>query len=634
MREKLSQKLKSQIQRIIDRLRITNFLRMVYFKLAPYGTQRYKLSRKLLRHILNNFRLLNIRYQYWIKHFDTLKEKDLQQYHEKIEVMPRKPLLSVIMPVFNPNVKYLEEAIISVRKQIYPQWELCIADDASTKPGVRELIKKYVESDQRIKAVFREHNGHISAASNSALRLASGEFIVLLDHDDILHPLSLYYVASEITSYPEVAVIYSDEDKLTARGKRIDPYFKSDFDYELLLCQNMVSHLGAYKTSTVHKVGGFRIGLEGSQDYDLLLRVIEQIEHHQIRHIPKMLYHWRISKQSVSTSTDIKPYALEAGVRALQDHLSNQEIDAEINNYGKYGFNIKYAEPQTEPHMACFIKSDQISDQLIQSIDSLFENTDFKDLRLYIITDQNQLNHQALEILQKINPTKIDLISNVGPLDYHQVINSTINQINADYLGFIDPACLSFSDRWLENLISIARNPEIGMVSPRLVYKNALIHSCGVVLGADAVANHLFNGAPQIGPDFYFGWAHLNKGYSALPTGCLLIKRSAFQMVGGFDFDYQNENACIIDFCLKIREHGLRNIMTPSVNVVVNQDQTQANLYSNGELILIENDKDLLYKRWKNYFTNDPSFNPNLTIYHGKPMVSKSPRGSNLKASE
>ncbi len=631
MRDKFSQKLDSQIKKIKDRFRITTFLRTIYFKLAPYGTQRYKLSRKFLRFFLNNFRLLNIRYQYWIKHFDSLSAKDLQQYDKKITMMPRKPLLSIIMPVFNPNIKYLEEAINSVREQIYPQWELCIADDASTKPGVRELIRKYVKTDQRIKAVFRKHNGHISAASNSALGLASGEYIVLLDHDDKLHPLALYYIAQEITSHPEAVVIYSDEDKLTAGGKRIDPYFKSDFDYELLLCQNMVSHLGAYKTMAVRQIGGFRIGLEGSQDYDLLLRVIEQNEHNQIYHIPRILYHWRISKQSVSTSTDVKPYALEAGTRALQEHLSNQEIDAEIKNYGKYGFNINYAKPQTDYHVACFINSEQISNQTIQGIESLLENTDHKNLRLYITTGPNNLDPQTRERLEYINPTQINLITNKEPLDYLKIIHSTINQKRADYLGFIDPACLSFSDQWLENLISMAHNPGIGAISARLVYENAYIHSCGIILGADDVANHLFNGVPLIGPDFYFGWAHLNKGYSALSTGCVIINRSNFQMVGGFDFDYQNKIASMIDLCLKLKEHGLRNIVTPYANVVVNKTHIQAKSKSNGALILNEEDKGLLSKRWKNYFKNDPAFNPNLTIHHGKPMVSKSPRGSKIR---
>ncbi|MFO8054968.1 MAG: glycosyltransferase [Bacteroidales bacterium] len=263
-----------------------------------------------------------------------------------------------------------------------------------------------------MKAVFRKQNGHISAASNSALSLASGDYLVLLDHDDKLHPLALYFVSKEIKSHPESVVIYSDEDKLTERGKRIEPYFKSDFDYELLLGQNMVSHLGAYKSEIIRKIGGFRIGLEGSQDYDLLLRVIEQIELHQIRHIPKVLYHWRISKQSVANTVDVKPYALEAGIQALQDHLLNQEINAEVKTYERYGYKIKYAIPHPEPHVTCFIKSEQASDRLIQNIDSLVENTNYNKLSLFITIDKGNSDPQIIDTLQKIKPSQINFLYN------------------------------------------------------------------------------------------------------------------------------------------------------------------------------------------------------------------------------
>jgi len=621
MIKKLKQKLKTRINNLKDRLQITTILRTMYFKLAPYGTRRYKISRKLLRGIFNNFRLLNIRYQYWIKHFDTIDQEEIQQITENIRLMSEKPLLSVIMPVFNPDIKHLEKAIASVQNQIYPHWELCIADDASTKPGIREVIQKYIKADQRIKAVFREENGHISAASNTALDIASGEYIVLLDHDDKLHPLALYYVAQEISSHPESEVIYSDEDKLTGRGKRIDPYFKSDFDYELLLCQNMVSHLGVYKTATVRKIGGFRIGLEGSQDYDLLLRVIEQIERHQIRHIPKVLYHWRISKQSVATSVDVKPYALEAGAKALQDHLSNQEINAEVKTYKKYGYEINYAIPDPEPYVTCFIKTKQASDLLIQSLYSLFENTGYENLKLYVTIEKNQRDDHLLESIRKINPNQINFLFNEGPSDYLEIINPIIKNEKADFLGFLDSACMSYSDRWLETIISIASNTSIGAVSPKLVYESKLIHSCGVILGVNELPKHLFNGVSQAGPDYYFGWSNLNKGYSALPAGCILVNRAKFQLAGGFNFDCQNDNARIIDLSLKLKELGLRNIMTPNANIIVSKAQTQATTKSNGELIISTKDKKNINKRWEKWVKNDPAFNPNLTIHHGKPMV-------------
>lgn len=225
------------------------------------------------------------------------------------------------MPVYNTNPKWLSQAIESVRNQIYSHWELCIADDASTERSVIDLLKKYEETDSRIKVVYREKNAHIAAASNSALALAKGDFIALLDHDDKLPEHALYWVAETINKNPEARLLYSDWDSLDENGVRLPGYFKPDFNYELLLAQNCVSQLGVYSRELVCELGGFREGYDGSQDYDLALRVVAAISHNQIVHIPRILYHWRNHSGSVSRSSSEK--CQEAGRRAVADHLQS-----------------------------------------------------------------------------------------------------------------------------------------------------------------------------------------------------------------------------------------------------------------------------------------------------------------------
>lgn len=234
-------------------------LRSIYLRLAPKGSKLYALTHIFLR------KLLNARYSYWIRHFDTYNQEQHQVILKELTLLSTKPLISVLMPVYNPNPEFLDQAIRSVLNQIYPYWELCIADDASTISGVKDVIEKHHKSEPKVKVVYRTTNGHISAASNTALAMARGDFIALLDHDDLLHPLALFEVAKEINAHPDSVVIYSDEDKITPRGSRIDPYFKSDFDPDLFLSQNMVSHLGVYLRKAIVNIGGFRAGLEGSQ---------------------------------------------------------------------------------------------------------------------------------------------------------------------------------------------------------------------------------------------------------------------------------------------------------------------------------------------------------------------------------
>lgn len=284
-------------------------------------------------------------YHEWIERYDTLGPAQVAQAMALLDTLIKKPLISVIVPTYNSAPDDLEAMIESVRKQIYPHWELCVADDASTDSSVREVLQAWQAKDKRIKVVYREENGHISEASNSALTVATGEYIALLDHDDILPAHALLLVARYIGMHPAGRLFYSDEDKLDPSGKRTAPYFKPDWNPVLALTQNLFSHLGVYERTLVEEAGGFRKGFEGSQDYDLALRCISIAGAECIVHIPHVLYHWRITSKSTSGGQNRKPYALNAAVRAVNEFLQHSRIMAVVEPiFGDSGLlRVRYA---------------------------------------------------------------------------------------------------------------------------------------------------------------------------------------------------------------------------------------------------------------------------------------------------
>jgi glycosyltransferase involved in cell wall biosynthesis len=246
-------------------------------------------------------------YAEWVRRYDTRNVADRANMRAHQANFAHKPLISVLMPTYNPRADWLVEAIESVRKQIYPHWQLCIADDASSDPTIRPILERYASQDSRIKIVIRSQNGHISAASNSALELVTSEWVALLDHDDILPDHALFWVAYTINAQPDVRLIYSDEDKIDETGRRFDPYFKSDWNPDLFYSHNMFCHLGVYQTALIRAVGHFRMGFEGAQDYDLALRCIEKVDAKQISHIPRVLYQWRAHAESTGSQPTANP---------------------------------------------------------------------------------------------------------------------------------------------------------------------------------------------------------------------------------------------------------------------------------------------------------------------------------------
>lgn len=559
---------------------------------------------------------LNPRFDYadWLKIYNTLSVADVDKMKVKISEQKHQPLISIVMPTYNPNIAWLIEAIESVQAQIYTHWELCIADDYSTNPKVRETLQSMAIRDQRIKLALREQNGHISAASNSALALAQGEWVVLMDHDDVLPIYALYYVAQTINQHPDAQMIYSDEDKIDEQGTRIDPYFKCDWNLDLFYSHNMFSHLGVYRKTLIDRVGGFRIGLEGSQDYDLALRCIEQIDHQHIHHIPRVLYHWRVHAQSTAQSSEAKPYAAIAGQKALNEHFQRTQLNAQclLLDFGMY--RTQYALPERLPLVSLIIPTKNAQKLVKQCVESILGKTTYPNYEI-IIVDNASDDEQAVTYFKQLanGHSNIRVIRDDRPFNYSQLNNNAVEHANGELIGLINNDIEVISPDWLSEMVGIALQKDVGAVGAKLYYSNDTVQHAGVVLGICGVAGHAFKRACRDAFG-YFGRAKLISAYSAVTAACLIVRKSIFLEVGGLDEVNLTVAFNDVDFCLKVKQAGYRNVWTPYAEMYHYESISRGAEDTPIKKARFKREIDFMRQRWEGIILNDPAYNPNLAL--------------------
>ncbi len=528
-----------------------------------------------------------------------------------IPQLPVKPLLSIIMPVYNPCVEFFIAALDSVLAQNYPHWELCIADDASTDSSISEIIKSYMQQDSRIKAVFRPDNGDICAALNSALTLATGEFIVLLGQDDLIPTHALYHVAVEINRYPDVQLIYSDEDKINEFGHRVDPHFKSDWNPDLFYSLNIFSHLGVYRTELVHKVGGFRLGYEGAQDYDLVLRCIKSIDADGIRHIPRILYHWRAHTASTALSHANKDYASLAGYRALQNYFSESLI--KVNTTDVLGtYRVRYPLPDKLPLVSLIIPTRDQVDVLRKCIESLQNKTAYPNFEVLVLDNQSQ-DPTALAYLASLSQdSRFKVISYNAPFNYSAINNYAVTLAQGEIIGLVNNDIEAINTDWLHEMVSHAVRPEVGAVGAKLLYSDNTIQHAGFILGLGGLAGH----SHKYFDENSWGYYHrprLAQTLSAVTAACLLVKKELFERVDGLDEQNLTVAFNDVDFCIKLREAGFRNIYTPYAKLYHHESISRGQENSPEKQARFLSEVAFMQKKWGDILKNDPYYNPNLT---------------------
>ena len=531
----------------------------------------------------------------------------------KMAQFPFKPVISVVMPIYNPPLQFLKEAIDSVRNQIYPHWELCIADDASTDPEILNYLRRLESQDKRIKVLLRPHNGHIVAASNSALTLATGDFVALLDHDDVISSDALFWVVDAVNRHPDASVLYSDEDKIGVDGMRCDPYFKSDWNLELFLSQNMISHLGVYRRSLLKEVGGFRLGYEGSQDYDLALRCLLELVPTQIVHIPRVLYHWRILPGSTALSSGEKSYAQTAGHRALSDYLAASNLGGQVESLPNGFYRIHPQLPDVLPLVSLIIPTRNAEQLMRQCIDSILCQTTYPNYEILII-DNGSDDPSALAYFSELNQhARIRVIRDDNEFNYSALNNHAVAQARGELIALINNDIEVITPGWLEEMVGIALRPGVGAVGARLWYPNDTLQHGGVIIGLGGVAGHAHWGIRRDDPG-YFGRAVLTQVLSGVTAACLMVRKSVFEQVNGLDEVNLKVAFNDVDFCLKLNEAGYRNVWTPYAELYHHESATRGTDDSPEKKARFASEEQYMHSRWGHLFSNDPYYNVNLAL--------------------
>ncbi len=524
----------------------------------------------------------------------------------------KKPKISIIMPVYNVDPKWIDLAINSIQKQWYKNWELCIADDCSTNKDTIEYLKNV--NDPRIKIKFLENNQNISGASNEALKLVSGEYVALMDNDDELTTDALYEVVKAINeSDPDL--IYSDEDKIEIDGTYSDPHFKPDFSYELFLSQNYMSHFGIIKKEIIDKIGGFTIGLEGSQDYDLYLKVLDITKN--IYHISKVLYHWRKIPGSTAAEYSDKSYAQDAGKKALQNYLQRNSISANVNNGQTPGTYKVFYDIQGEPLISIIIPFKDQPKLLKQCIDSILKKSTYTNFEIIGISN-NSSQQDTFSLMKKYEKSdqRIKFYEYNISFNYSKINNYALNYCSGEHLVFLNNDIEIISENWIEELLTHSQREDVGAVGAKLYFPNNTIQHAGIAMAPSTMHGVilLYQGLDR--NDYgYISRLKCINNYSAVTAACMMVKKDKFIEVGKFD----DENLQIafndVDLCLNLQEKGYRNIYTPYCEAYHYESASRGYDISLEKLERLEKEKFNLKQKHKHIFnTYDPYYNQNLSL--------------------
>lgn len=535
----------------------------------------------------------------------------IQKMKKNMESFKLKPTISIIMPVYNVDEKWLHLAIDSVLKQIYENWELCIADDASTKPHIRPILLEYAKKDPRIKIKFLEKNQNIAGASNEALSMVTGQYVGLLDNDDEIYPDALYEVAKAINNNENLEIIYSDENHISPEGERIDPFFKPDYSPDLLMTCHYMVHLMVYKTSLLHELGGFRRGFDGSQDYDLILRAVEKTN--QIHHIPRLLYGWRNIPSSTASGGNVKPYAQIAAKKALEEALKRRKINGTPEYISELGyFKINYNITK-KPLVSIIITTRDRPDLLSRLLSSIEKKTTYDNYEI-IVVDHLSKTKEALEFFKSL---RHKVIRYEKEFNISNLFNFAEKHANGEYLLTMNDDLEVITENWIESMLGPCQRNEVGIVGAQLIYPDAsaklgfitgqTIQHAGVILGVGGIAGHAFRHIYHL-DNGYFGFNKTIRNYSAVTGACMLIKRDVYKKVNGYDSVLKvayND----VDFCLRVRKEGYLVVYTPYAKLYHYEGASRG--FSQPS-----DDAQTFVNRWKNVLVKrDPYYNVNLTLF-------------------
>ncbi|MEI3258394.1 MAG: glycosyltransferase family 2 protein [Faecalimonas umbilicata] len=582
-------------------------------KVSPYNIKKGILY---LRHygpkefwvkLTERFQADDVDYEQWYENHKALPEELEKQKNEKWK---RKPLISIVVPVYNTPQVFLRQMIESVQNQSYSEWELCIGNASPENKEMKKILEEY-KNDARIKEVEIPENKGISQNTNRAMEIASGELIGLLDHDDLLAPNALYEIAKAVNEHPDAEVIYTDEDKVTTDLKEhFQPHLKPDFNLDLLRSNNYICHFFVASRDLIKRVGGFRPEFNGAQDYDLILRCTEQAK--QIVHIPKILYHWRVHKASTADNPASKMYAFDAGKRAIEEHLVRCRTKGTVQHTKDLGFyRVKY-EVCGEPLVSIIIPNKDQSEALKKCLDSIREKTSYRNYEI-IIVENNSEEPETFAFYKKIAGEKIKVVTWEGEFNYSAINNFGVRHARGDYLLLLNNDVEIINGDWLTEMLSHCQRKEVGIVGAKLYYPDNTIQHAGIIIGIGGVAGSVFVGLPRA----FSGYLHkasIQLDLSAVTAACMLVKRSVFEQVGGLEEKLKvafND----VDFCLRVREKGYLVVYDPYAELYHYESKTRGAEDTKEKIRRFQTEIEYMRSRWIGLLKKgDPYYNCNLSL--------------------
>ncbi len=563
-------------------------------------------------------------YGQWNQAFARFDPELRRRLTQRVDLLAHRPRFSVVMAAYNTDRRFLAEAIDSVLDQIYPDFELVVADDASSDPGVAEVVAAAAARDSRVRYLRRDENGGIAAATNTAIGAAGFEWVVFMDHDDTIAPWALLHVALAIARRPSAQLLYSDEDKLDERGRLFMPYFKSDFDPVLLLGQNYVCHLTTVRKDLVGRLGGLRSEFDGSQDWDLVLRVAEAVDRADIVHIPLVLYHWRSHRDSTSKTSAAKPWALDAGRRAVAAALARRGVAGSVEEVEGTGFaRVRYALPERPPLVSVMVPT-RDGRYLERCLDSLLERTDYPDFEVLVI-DNGSVEPGTRRLLERLGE-RVRVHRDDREFNYSALHNAAVPACRGTVLALLNDDTEVVDGGWLSAMVAQLLQPGVGAVGAKLVYPDGRIQHAGVVLGPNALAGHVgqFSARADLG---YFGRTALASEFQAVTAACVVVRRATWERLGGLDEELKvafND----IDFCLRVGEAGERVTYTPLAELVHHESASRGDDQTGERFVRFMGEVLWMRDRWGGAILHDPYYNPNLARGHRLYELAYPPRVS------
>jgi GT2 family glycosyltransferase/SAM-dependent methyltransferase len=566
-----------------------------------------RLSAVLERHALTAD--LYADYAEWIARYDRLDDARRSELRALAEGLGWRPLISVLLPTYESNLPELRAAVESVRAQLYSHWELCIVDDGSRKPGLKEYLAQ-LQADPRIRIGRNTRNEGISATLNAALAMAQGDFVAFLDHDDLLHETALLRVAEAIDGCPDAQLLYTDEDMLDQHGQRVSPHFKPDWNEEWIRTSNYVLHLCVARTEAARAIGGFRAQYDGVQDWDFVLRLAEKAGTARIAHVAHVLYHWRIERGSTAAGVNQKP-GIEVGQRrVVEDMLARRGLAGSVTR-SSTGLRIRYgiADP---PLVSIVIPTKDAAVLLRRCLDSIRSRTDYPALEV-IVVDHESREPDAVALLAELRgKPDVRVVPYGGPFNYAAECNVGVAHARGQIVVLLNNDVEAGAADWLTTMVGHAVQADVGVVGALLLYPDHTIQHAGVVLGLNGTADRPYLGYRR-GHSGIAGRATAAQDVTAVVTACAAVRRAVYVEAGGMDESFAVSHNDL-DFCLRVRALGYRNVIDPAAVLYHREGASRGLENSAADRARADDEAARFRERWHALIASDPCYNPNLTL--------------------